>query len=160
MPLGVVIRSGNWGPKTGLFPHSLHLSDPISTPRLPAFSRPLSQVHCRLGRAAAACSCLAPVQPCVSVFAGRRLCLGSWTPEGQEVAGEAIQGLSWNRRVMGSLSQRRLPRAAVFSHHHNWFHPSWICHTPSHPEASVQLSSDPETAFPFLFNHLGLAGSL
>lgn len=43
---------------------------------------------------------LGPAQPCVSVFPGRLLCPGSWTPEGQEVAGEAMQGLSRHLGVM------------------------------------------------------------
>lgn len=51
---------------------------------------------------------LGPAQPCVTVFTGRLLCPGSWIPEGQEVAGEAMQGLSRHLGVMGSPSERRL----------------------------------------------------
>lgn len=166
---GVGDQDGNWGQKTGQLPHSLPLLSLTST--LGLWPSPLRllwpQVRCGhkfTADLAERHSHHAAVQPRVSAFVGRLPCLGSRAPRGQEVAGEAIRGLSRNQGVMGRRSEWRLAgtgqdgvRAALFSPSH--LAPGSATLSP-HPWAFARLSPLSEIAFLFLSKQLGLAGSL
>lgn len=158
-----MIGSGNWGQKTGgafLLPSLLgpdQLSPAASLHRGPALRRKftveLAECHGSLG----------PARPCVSVFTGRLLCPGSWTPEGQEVAGEAMQGLSRHLGVMGSPSEKRLAGDRA---RWGWGGCVSSVTSGSNPAGSAMLPLTPGPShgsplyLKHLFNQLGLAGSL
>lgn len=103
-----------------------------------------------------------PRQPCpyadpyVWVFQQRLLCLGSWAPGRQEVAGQTTQGLSKHQGAMGSPTERHLAGARA-----RWGWATLCSHHPEGPPPSrgAQAASLPRAVFP-IFSCVGLTAAL